>query len=134
VAIVHRAAHADIEQAGQHGGIADFGMTIEREMGGVYGDIVPHESDDAPIIRACQWSQAAPKKTVMHQEKVGALLGCLSDRRFAEIHRGRNAMNRSVIADLKSVHGFYRIAHLTQPQVVLQINDDRMEIGHGDSI
>ena len=121
----------DPELVRQHRVVADLGVHVQGKVRAVQRDVVLQESRDASISASGEWLEAAPKKPVMHQQEIGALLCRHAHGGFAQVHGGRCSTHRAAVRHLQPVERVGRIGNVGDPQVAIEVRDQGGQLDRG---
>jgi hypothetical protein len=115
------AADLEPEHSREHAVVADIGVTVEWQMGGVQRDVRPRQSEHPPVRRPDNRTQPAPKHPVMDKKEIGVLLGGEPDRGLTEVDRGGEPGDVAAVRDLEAVQGFRGVGDfLSDPEVAIE--------------
>ncbi len=121
-------AHLYLQHAGEHGIVADVGMTIERKVCGIERDVCFDQSGKPAIGGTNNRPEATPKHSVMHEQAVDMLLRGLSDGCVTQVHGGSQSVHIAGVRDLEAVQRLRCVSDLLgDAQVVVEKLDQTVE-------
>lgn len=107
--------------------IADFRVSIQRQVDAVEGDIVSDHVADHFIAPTGPGLEAAPEKTVVDQHEIGFDFAGHPESIGADIDGGGDSGDAAGIGDLETVHCLGPVFELGDAEKVLAVGDNFIE-------
>src|SRR5688572_4359575 len=118
------AVRGDPECAGEQHVVAELGMHVERQVGGVHRNVVFDEELQTPVPPGGDRYGSVPEKSVMNQQQVAARRGSLSYGLGGCVDGGRDLGHLPRILDLETIPCRRIINDLRASQCLVEIENN----------
>src|SRR5260221_307477 len=120
-------ARLELECSRKEHVVAKVGVTIERQMRAVDGNVVDEQTTKSFVRGASERSRLRPEQSMVNYEQLGARRHGSVDCREGRIHRNRDVMDRTRAVHLKSVDSTGIVRGSGRVEYLVEIRDDRRQ-------
>jgi hypothetical protein len=106
-------------------------MTVERQVRGVEGQVMPHQRPDSPPVATGDGLEPAPEQPMVYEQEIRAAVRGTVDRGLAGVDRNRQSIDPTRVLDLESIQCARIVRNVVEAEVLTEVAGQFVERRHG---